>query len=74
MFPLLSFTTKKLMKKCSAGYGAIPVRIGSVSGIAGRGDTSLIHPVPDAETLPYQIQVRKNPETTEICHSKSSDL
>ena len=35
------------MKKCSAGYGAIPVRIGSVSGIAGRGDTSLIHPVPD---------------------------
>ena len=30
------------------------MRIGSVSGIAGRGDSSLIRPVPDAETLPYQ--------------------
>ena len=28
------------------------MRIGSVSGIAGRGDFSLIRPVPDAETLP----------------------
>ena len=28
------------------------MRIGSVSGIAGRGDSSLIRPVPDAETLP----------------------
>ena len=27
------------------------MRIGSVSGIAGRGDSSLIRPVPDAETL-----------------------
>ena len=24
-----------------------------MSGIAGRGDSSLIRPVPDAETLPY---------------------
>ena len=31
------------------------MRIGSVSGIAGRGDFSLIHPVPDAETLPLVI-------------------
>ena len=30
------------------------MRIGSVSGIAGRGDSSLIRPVPDAETLPTQ--------------------
>ena len=29
------------------------MRIGSVSGIAGRGDSSLIRPVPDAETLPF---------------------
>ena len=29
------------------------MRIGSVSGIAGRGDFSLIRPVPDAETLPF---------------------
>ena len=28
------------------------MRIGSVSGIAGRGDSSLIRPVPYAETLP----------------------
>ena len=28
------------------------MRIGSVSGIAGRGDPGLIRPVPDAETLP----------------------
>ena len=28
--------------------------IGSVSGIAGRGDSSLIRPVPDAETLPFR--------------------
>ena len=41
--------------KCSAGHGAIPVRIGLVSGIAGRGDSSLIRPVPDAETLPFKI-------------------
>ena len=43
------------LEKCSAGHGAIPVRIGSVSGIAGRGDSSLIRPVPDAETLPFWI-------------------
>ena len=30
------------------------MRIGSVSGIAGRGDFSLIRPVPDAETLPLK--------------------
>ena len=30
------------------------MRIGSVSGIAGRGDSSLIRPVPDAETLPKE--------------------
>ena len=29
------------------------MRIGSVSGIAGRGDSSIIRPVPDAETLPF---------------------
>ena len=29
------------------------MRIGSASGIAGRGDFSLIRPVPDAETLPF---------------------
>ena len=29
------------------------MRIGLVSGIAGRGDSSLICPVPDAETLPF---------------------
>ena len=29
------------------------MRIGSVSGIAGRGDSSIICPVPDAETLPW---------------------
>ena len=46
-------------EKCSAGHGAIPVRIGSVSGIAGRGDSSLIRPVPDAETLPLSIQTAK---------------
>ena len=28
------------------------MRIGLVSGIAGRGDSSLIRPVPDTETLP----------------------
>ena len=28
------------------------MRIGSVSGIAGRRDSSLNRPVPDAETLP----------------------
>ena len=28
------------------------MRIGSVSGIAGRRDSSLIRPVPDDETLP----------------------
>ena len=33
-------------------HGAIPLRIGSVSGIAGCGDSSLIYPVPDVETLP----------------------
>ena len=32
--------------------GAIQVTIGSVSGIAVRIDSSLICPVPDAETLP----------------------
>ena len=31
------------------------MRIGLVSGIAGRGDSSLIQPVPDAETLPLEI-------------------
>ena len=31
------------------------MRIGSVSGIAGRGDSSLIRPVPDAETLPFNL-------------------
>ena len=31
------------------------MRIASVSGIAGRGDSGLIRPVPDAETLPYFI-------------------
>ena len=31
------------------------MRIGSVSGIAGRGDSSLIRPVPDAQTLPFRI-------------------
>ena len=35
------------------------MRIGSVSGIAGRGDSSLIRPVPDAETLPFTIYTRK---------------
>ena len=29
-------------EKCSAGHVAIPVWIGSASGIAGRGDSSLI--------------------------------
>ena len=31
------------------------MKIGSVSGIAGRGDSSPIRPVPDAETLPCRI-------------------
>ena len=47
-----TYNQEKLVEKCSAGHGAIPVRIGSVSGIAGHGDSSLIRPVPDAETLP----------------------
>ena len=40
------------------------MRIGSVSGIAGRGDFSLIRPVPDAETLPFKklICIREIPE------------
>ena len=29
------------------------MRIGSASGIAGCGDSSLILPVPDVETLPF---------------------
>ena len=33
------------------------MRIGSGSGIAGRGDSSLIRPVPDAETLPKKYYV-----------------
>ena len=33
------------------------MRIGSVSGIAGRGDSSLIRPVPDAETLPLNLHL-----------------
>ena len=33
------------------------MRIGSVSGIAGRGDSSLIRPVPDAETLPNEKEI-----------------
>ena len=55
----LLLTTKKLVGKCSAGHGAIPVRIGSVSGIAGRGDSSLICPVPDAKTLPTEKPQRQ---------------
>ena len=31
------------------------MRIGSASGIAGHGEFSLICPVPDGETLPFQI-------------------
>ena len=44
------------------------MRIGSVSGIAGRGDSSLIRPVPDAETLPssklYGFVVKLSPPMT----------
>ena len=47
----------------TAGHGAIPVRIGSVSGIAGRGDSSIICPVPDAETLPIVLFTTYNQET-----------
>ena len=35
------------------------MRIDSVSGIAGRGDSSLIRPVPDAETLLVKVQGRE---------------
>ena len=35
------------------------MRIGSVSGIAGRGDFSLIRPVPDAETFQLCSDVLK---------------
>ena len=35
------------------------MRIGSVSGIAGRGDSSLIRPVPDAETLPKKNNISR---------------
>ena len=40
------------------------MRICSVSGIAGRGDSSLIRPVPDAETLPIENVLRD--DTTQL--------
>ena len=43
------------------------MRIGSVSGIAGRGDSGLIRPVPDAETLPSLYGKKKLKPLSGVC-------
>ena len=42
------------------------MRIGSASGIAGHGEFSLICPVPDGETLPFEIIALNTSDATRI--------